>query len=265
MIAVSKLGKHFNRGSADEVRALNDVSFQLGPGELFTVIGSNGAGKSTLLNCLAGVYPPDSGTIEIDGLDVTRQDEHRRAASIGRVFQNPVDGSAASLTVEENLALALRRGRTRGLRTGVTRARRELFAERLEQLGLGLEGRLRARAGTLSGGQRQALALLMATVSEPRVLLLDEHTSALDPAAALQVERLTTSLVGEHRLTTLMVTHNLQQALRIGTRTLMLHAGEIVLDLRDPERRSLTVQDLMVRFQQARGQSLADDELLLPG
>lgn len=264
MIAASGLQKAFNRGSVDEVRALRGVNLRMDAGEFVTVIGSNGAGKSTLLNVLAGVYPPDGGRIEIDGRDVTAQDEHDRAAWIGRVFQNPLDGTATALTVEENLALAVQRGEGRGLGPGVSRARRELFRERLAELGLGLERRLGVLVGTLSGGQRQALSLLMATIKQPRVLLLDEHTSALDPAAAHDVEALTVKLVAEYGLTALMVTHNLQQALRVGSRTLMMHDGEIVLDLRDPERQGLTVQALMECFQQARRQALVDDELLLP-
>jgi putative ABC transport system ATP-binding protein len=263
MLAASGVTKLFNPGSINQVVALHRVSLNLDEGEFVTVIGSNGSGKSTLLNTLAGVYPPDEGRIELDGRDVSRLEEHRRAAWIGRVFQNPLEGTAGSLRVEENLALALRRGGRRGLAVGVTEARRAEFRAELAQLSLGLERRLRQPVGLLSGGQRQALALVMATLVKPRVLLLDEHTAALDPAAAQEVEGLTVKLVAEHRLTALMVTHNMQQALRIGTRTLMLHAGEIIFDIAGAERQTMTVQGLVDRFQAARQQALVDDELLL--
>jgi putative tryptophan/tyrosine transport system ATP-binding protein len=265
MLAAVNVTKRFNPGGVNEVTALRKVSLRLDEGEFVTVIGSNGAGKSTLLNTLAGVYPPDEGRVELDGRDVSRLEEHRRAAWIGRVFQNPLDGTAGSLRVEENLALALRRGGRRGLATGVTEGRRRAFRNELTQLHLGLEDRLHQAVGLLSGGQRQALALVMATLVKPRLLLLDEHTAALDPAAAQEVEALTVRLVGEHGLTALMVTHNMQQALRVGTRTLMLHAGEIVFDIAGAERRTMTVQGLVERFHAVRHQALVDDELLLTG
>jgi putative tryptophan/tyrosine transport system ATP-binding protein len=253
----------FNTGTVNEVRALRGMSLTLADGELVTVVGSNGAGKSTLLNTIAGVVVPEAGRVFIGDLDVTQTVEHRRARYVGRVFQNPLDGTAAGMTVEENLSLASRRGRGRGLRQAVGETERHDFRERLATIGLGLERRLTAPVGLLSGGQRQALTLLMATLAQPRVLLLDEHTAALDPAAAAQIEDLTARLVAEQRLTTLMVTHNMQQALRIGTRTIMLHQGEIALDVRDPERRGMTVDDLVKRFHQTRQQALVDDELLL--
>ncbi|MDQ3810803.1 MAG: ATP-binding cassette domain-containing protein, partial [Chloroflexota bacterium] len=225
--------------------------------------GSNGAGKSTLLNVVAGVFLPDAGAIAIGGQDVTRQPEWVRARVVGRVFQNPLDGTAGSMSVEENLSLALARGRRHTLARGVTASLRREFAQRLEPLGLGLERRLRGQVGLLSGGQRQALTLLMATMVQPKVLLLDEHTANLDPGTAQVIEQLTTRLIQEHQLPTLMVTHNMQQALRIGNRTLMMHEGEIVLDLQGDERSGLTVDDLVARFRRARQQDLVEDELLL--
>lgn len=263
MIELADLRVTFNRGTVNAVDALRGIDLRLDEGELVTVVGSNGAGKSTLLNVIAGVVTPDVGRVSIGGRDVTRQAEHRRAGLVGRVFQNPLDGTASTMRVEENLALALRRGKPRGLARGVGEERRKVFRAALEPLGMGLEGRLDATVGLLSGGQRQALTLLMATLAKPRVLLLDEHTAALDPAAAAQIEDLTARLVEGQGLTTLMVTHNMQQALRLGTRTLMLHQGEIALDLSGDERRGLTVDGLVQRFHEARQQDLVDDELLL--
>lgn len=263
MIQLRNIHKFFHRGEGHEVHALRGIDLDIGPGEFVTLIGTNGAGKSTLLNTIAGVYAPDEGSISIGGRDVTRQQEHQRASLIGRVFQNPLDGTAGSLTIEQNMALALRRGHRRGFSLGVTRERREHFRSVLKTLGLGLEERLQAPVRLLSGGQRQALTLLMATLQRPQVLLLDEHTAALDPGAAAQVESLTRHLIAEHGLTALMVTHNMQQALALGTRTLMLHSGQIILDLRSPERDGLTVQDLIAHFARTRKEVLADDELML--
>jgi putative ABC transport system ATP-binding protein len=263
VIELEHLVVTFNPGTVNEVRALRGIELSLADGELVTVVGSNGAGKSTLLNAIAGVIQPGQGRVIVGGQDVTTWSEHRRASLVGRVFQNPLDGTAAGMTVEENLALAARRGRGRGLRQGVGSAERRRFADMLGPLGLGLERRLRAPVGLLSGGQRQALTLLMATLAHPRVLLLDEHTAALDPAAAVDIERLTVQLAAEQHLTTLMVTHNMQQALRVGTRTVMLHRGEIALDVSSDEREGMTVDDLVRRFQEARQQTLVDDELLL--
>ncbi|GIV96566.1 MAG: ABC transporter ATP-binding protein [Herpetosiphonaceae bacterium] len=267
MIELQGIQKYFNRGEPHEVHALRNINLQIAHGEFVTVIGSNGAGKSTILNIIAGVYAPDDGKVEIDGRDVTRLPEYRRAAFVGRVFQNPLDGTAGSMTVEQNLALALRRGERRGLQRGVGRQRRNQFREALASLGLGLEDRLDARVRLLSGGQRQALTLLMATLRRPDVLLLDEHTAALDPGAAAKVAELTATIVERDRLTTLMVTHNMQQALALGTRTLMMHQGQIILDISGPERRNLTVQDLIARFAAVRKDKevIADDELLLTG
>lgn len=263
MIRLENVAVTFGRGTANEVRALRGLSLSLADGELVTVVGSNGAGKSTLLNTIAGVIQPDSGRVIVGDYHVTRWSEHRRARLIGRVFQNPLDGTAAGMTVEENLALAARRGRTRGLRQAVGSTERTQFAQVLGGLGLGLERRLKAPVGLLSGGQRQALTLLMATLAKPRALLLDEHTAALDPAAAAQIETLTATLAADLHLTTLMVTHNMQQALRVGTRTVMLHQGEIALDVSGDERRDMTVDDLVRRFHESRQHALVDDELLL--
>ena len=263
MIRLDDLAVTFNAGTVNEVRALRGISLSLDDGELVTVVGSNGAGKSTLLNTIAGVILPQRGRVVIGGHDVTEMEEHERARHVGRVFQNPLDGTAAGMTVEENLSLASRRGHRRGLRQAVGDSDRSRFRMLLAEIGLGLEFRLKAPVGLLSGGQRQSLTLLMATLARPRVLLLDEHTAALDPAAAAQIETLTTRLVTDQRLTTLMVTHNMQQALRVGTRTIMLDQGEIALDVSEDERRGMTVDDLVRRFHETRQQELVDDELLL--
>ena len=263
MIRLTDVAVTFNAGTVNEVRALRGLSLTMQHGELVTMVGSNGAGKSTLLNVIAGVIAPQQGRIVIADQDVTGRSEHRRAPLVGRVFQNPLDGTAAGLTIEENLSLALRRGHLRGLRQAVGDGERTLFRERLTATGLGLERRLNVPVGLLSGGQRQALTLLMATLAGPRALLLDEHTAALDPVAAAQIEELTVQVCTDQRLTTLMVTHNMQQALRVGTRTIMLHQGEIALDVSAEERRGMTVDDLVRRFQETRHQALVDDELLL--
>jgi putative ABC transport system ATP-binding protein len=263
LLAVDYVRKTFHPGSVNEVRALRDINLQLQPGEFVTIIGGNGAGKSTLLNVLAGVFPPDGGQIRLAGRDLTRQSEHSRAALIGRVFQNPLAGTAPHLTVAQNLAMALRRGQGHGLGLGVTPARRARFREELVPLGLKLEDRLDGLVGLLSGGQRQALTLLMATLVKPHLLLLDEHTAALDPATANTILDLTVRLVTEHQLTTLMVTHNMAMALGVGTRTLMMHQGEIILDLAGPERAATTVRGLVDKFFALRGEEVMSDRLLL--
>jgi putative ABC transport system ATP-binding protein len=260
---VDYVRKTFHPGSVNEVRALRDINLQLQPGEFVTIIGGNGAGKSTLLNVLAGVFPPDGGQIRLAGRDLTRQSEHSRAALIGRVFQNPLAGTAPHLTVAQNLAMALRRGQGHGLGLGVTPARRARFRDELVPLGLKLEDRLDGLVGLLSGGQRQALTLLMATLVKPHLLLLDEHTAALDPATANTILDLTVRLVTEHQLTTLMVTHNMAMALGVGTRTLMMHQGEIILDLAGPERAATTVRGLVDKFFALRGEEVMSDRLLL--
>ncbi len=256
MIRIQGLVKIFHRGSVNENVALAGVDLHVADGDFVTVIGSNGAGKSTLLNAVAGVFPVDAGTIQIDGRDVTRLPEHVRARDIGRVFQDPLKGTAASMTVEENLAIAARRGLRRGLGRGVRASDREEFRALLSTLGLGLEERLRDPVGLLSGGQRQAITLLMATLRQPKILLLDEHTAALDPKTAHVVMDLTDRLVERHRLTTLMVNHNMELALRHGNRTIMMHRGRIILDVSGEERRGLTVKDLLDKFHEVR----TDDE-----
>lgn len=262
MIKIIQAYKTFNRGDVNEVRALRGIDLEIAEGEFVTVIGSNGAGKSTLLNLLAGSFLPDSGEIWIGARNVTRWPEHQRAKLIGRVFQDPLRGTAGSMNIEENMSMALLRGKPRGLGRGVTAAGRNTFRQELHSLGLGLEERLTNKVNLLSGGQRQALTLIMATMVKPRILLLDEHTAALDPGMAEQISRLTAHLVKEHNLTALMVTHNMKQALSLGSRTLMMHQGEIILDLHGEERRNLTVDTLVRKFSEIRKDAL-DDELFL--
>ena len=248
MLEVRSLYKTFNAGTINEKRAMNGVSLTLEDGDFVTVIGGNGAGKSTLLNLVAGVFPPDSGSIIIDGQDVTKLPEHRRAKFIGRVFQDPMMGTAATMGIEENLALAYRRGKSRGLRYGITSAERKLYREKLAILDLGLEDRLTSKVGLLSGGQRQALTLLMATLQKPKLLLLDEHTAALDPKTAAKVLETTEKIVRRDHLTTLMITHNMRDAIAHGNRLIMMDAGRIVADIRGEEKKNLTVQDLLDKF-----------------
>ena len=263
MLEVRDLYKTFNAGTINEKRAMNGLSLTLEDGDFVTVIGGNGAGKSTLLNLVAGVFPPDSGTISIDGQNVTKLPEHKRAKFIGRVFQDPMMGTAATMGIEENLALAFRRGQGRGLRYGITNAERKQYREKLAILGLGLEDRLTSKVGLLSGGQRQALTLLMCTMVPPKLLLLDEHTAALDPATAEKVLTLTREIVEEHHITTLMITHNMKNALELGTRTFMMDGGRIVLDIQGQERQGLTVEDLLERFRAGAGKELDNDRILL--
>jgi putative ABC transport system ATP-binding protein len=262
-LEVRGVEKTFYAGTVNEVRALRGINFNLQPGEFTTVIGGNGAGKSTLLNIVAGVFPPDTGTITISRHDCTRLSEDRRATLIGRVFQDPLAGTAPNLTIEQNMAMALLRGLRHGLGPGVTAARRAIFREHLARLGLGLENRLGARAGLLSGGQRQALTLLMATMRRPDLLLLDEHTAALDPATAQVILELTARLIADLHLTALMVTHNMSQALAVGTRTLMMHDGQVILDLGGAERQGQTVASLVAKFFALRGTEVASDRMLL--
>jgi putative ABC transport system ATP-binding protein len=263
VLEVKGVKRVFQPGTVDEVVALNDISLSLGEGEFVTVVGSNGAGKSTLLGVIAGAQPVDAGRIELDGQDVTSLPAYARAQFIGRVAQDPKAGTAAGLTVEENLAVALLRGQARGLGKGVTRERRALFRTALADLGLGLEGRLGAPAASLSGGQRQALALVLATLRTPRLLLLDEHVAALDPRTAPTVLEITRRLVEQQRITTLMVTHNVEHALSYGSRLLMLHAGQIVLDIAGATKQALTVAELIARYEQQAHDRLADDRVLL--
>ena len=263
MLKLSHVKKTFNRGTVTEKRALTGVDLTLADGDFVTVIGGNGAGKSTLLNMIAGVYPLDSGTIELDGEDISRLSEPKRAKYLGRVFQDPMRGTAADMQIEENLALAKRRGERRTLRWGITRAERDEYAELLKTLDLGLETRMQAKVGLLSGGQRQALTLLMATLTNPRVLLLDEHTAALDPKTAAKVLDLTEQIVAERKLTTLMVTHNMNDAIRLGNRLIMMHEGRVIYDVAGDEKRALTVPDLLQKFEEVSGGQLANDRMLL--
>ncbi|GHU74173.1 ABC transporter ATP-binding protein [Clostridia bacterium] len=263
MLTVTRLTKIFNRGTPNEKGALSDVSLTIGGGDFVTMIGGNGAGKSTLLNCVAGVFPIDAGEIRIDGILVNRWSEHKRAKYLGRVFQDPMMGTAADMTIEENLALANRRGQRRTLRWGVTHPERARYAEMLSALGLGLEHRTNGKVGLLSGGQRQALTLVMAILKTPKLLLLDEHTAALDPKTAEKVLTLTNEFVQKDKLTTLMVTHNMRHALAYGNRLLMMHEGRVIVDVRDEDKRRLTVEDLLAMFEQASGQALDNDRMLL--
>lgn len=263
MINVTDLVKTFHRGSINEVLALSGINLQVRGGDFITVIGSNGAGKSTLLNCLAGSQDIDSGQLHVGELNITRWPEHRRATLISRVFQDPLLGTCGSLSIEQNLALANRRGKIHGLGRGVRRSDRQLFRKQLKQLGLGLEDRLKDRVGLLSGGQRQALTLLMATLVKPRILLLDEHTAALDPKTAQQVLDLTRRLVAEQQLTSLMVTHNMRQALQLGNRLIMLHGGRVILDVAGQDKSSMQVDDLLEQFYKVRGEEFLSDRMLL--
>ena len=263
MLEVSHVTKVFNPGTVNEKIALNDVSLTLKEGDFVTVIGGNGAGKSTLLNAVAGVFPIDIGSITIGNVDVTRLSEHKRASYIGRVFQDPMLGTAATMQIEENLALASRRGKLRTLRRGITRQERERYRELLKTLDLGLEDRMTSKVGLLSGGQRQALTLLMASLVKPRLLLLDEHTAALDPKTAAKVLETTEQIVRQDNLTTLMITHNMRDAIAHGNRLIMMYDGKIALDISGEDKKKLTVEDLLDKFGQATGSDEADDKLLL--
>jgi putative ABC transport system ATP-binding protein len=263
MLKIENLHQIFNEGEVNEVYALRGISLQLQDEEFVTIIGSNGAGKSTLFNAIAGEFVPTNGRILLDDIDVTKWPEYKRAALIGRVFQNPFHGTAANMTIAENMSLAMLRTQKLGLRLGVNHARRQKLGDLLEPIGLGLEKRLDDKVALLSGGQRQAMTLLMASLSFPKLLLLDEHTAALDPATAVRILEITQAVIDEQRLATLMITHNMQQALTFGTRTLMLHKGEVVLDIAQEERKGLTVQGLVDKFSEVRHEALMDDELLL--
>ena len=263
MLELHQVCKTFNPGTVNEKAALNHLSLTLEEGDFVTVIGGNGAGKSTMLNAISGVWPVDEGTIRIDGVDVTELSEHRRAVYLGRVFQDPMVGTAGNMTIEENLALAARRGEKRTLRWGIKKSEREQFKELLRPLGLGLEDRLTAKVGLLSGGQRQALTLLMASLKKPKVLLLDEHTAALDPKTAAKVLELSDQIVEEHKLTTLMVTHNMKDAIAHGNRLIMLDAGRVILDIRGEDKKKLTVPELLARFTAASSEEVESDRLLL--
>ena len=263
MLEVINVHKTFNVGTINEKRALQGLELHLKPGDFVTVIGGNGAGKSTMLNSVAGVYPVDEGKILIDGVDVTHLPEYKRARYIGRVFQDPMMGTAATMQIEENLALAARRGRARTLRAGITKQEREEYREQLKILELGLEDRLTAKVGLLSGGQRQALTLLMATLQKPKLLLLDEHTAALDPKTAAKVLEATQRIVEKDNLTTLMITHNMRDAIAYGNRLIMMYDGHVVVDVAGEEKKNLTVERLLNLFSQVSGSNEANDKLLL--
>ena len=263
MLEINHVVKTFNPGTITEKRALTDLDLHLESGDFVTVIGGNGAGKSTMLNAVAGVFPVDQGSITIDGVDVTRLPEYKRAKYLGRVFQDPMIGTAATMDIEENLALAYRRGQKRTLRWGITAKERAEYRDKLAMLGLGLENRMASKVGLLSGGQRQALTLLMATLQKPKLLLLDEHTAALDPATAEKVLELTKSIVRDNNISCLMVTHNMQSALDLGNRTIMMDQGNIIFDTSGEERAKLTVNDFLLKFKEAAGKALDSDRMLL--
>ena len=265
MLDLHNIYKTFNAGTVNEKTALNGLNLHLNEGDFVTVIGGNGAGKSTMLNAVAGTWFVDEGKITIDDIDVTKLPEHKRAKYLGRVFQDPMTGTAATMQIEENMALAARRGMTRSLRPGITAKEREFYREQLKILGLGLEDRLTSKVGLLSGGQRQALTLLMATMNPPKLLLLDEHTAALDPGTAEKVLNLTKRIVEEHQLTCLMITHNMQSALDLGNRILMMDSGNIVLDIHEEEKKGLTVEGLLEKFKTGAGKMLDNDRILLSG
>ena len=263
MLEIKNLTKVFNGGTVNEKIALRELSLHLNPGDFVTVIGGNGAGKSTMLNCVAGAYPVEEGQILIDGVDVTALPEYKRAAFIGRVFQDPMMGTAATMQIEENLALAARRGKPSTLRPGITKAEREEYRQQLTLLDRGLEDRLTAKVGLLSGGQRQALTLLMATLRKPKLLLLDEHTAALDPKTAAKVLEATQKIVEKDNLTTLMITHNMRDAIAYGNRLIMMYDGRVVVDVSGEEKKKLTVEQLLNLFSQASGSDEVNDKMIL--
>ncbi len=263
MLKLEEIWKTFNVGTVNEKTALSGLSLQLNEGDFVTVIGGNGAGKSTMLNAVAGVWPVDEGNIYIDNVNVTKLPEHKRAQYLGRVFQDPMTGTAAGMQIQENLALAARRGKFRFLSKGITQKERDFYRERLSSLGLGLEDRMTSKVGLLSGGQRQALTLLMATLKKPRLLLLDEHTAALDPKTAAKVLEATDRIVGEDKLTTLMITHNMKDAIAHGNRLIMMYDGHVIYDVSGEEKKNLKVSDLLEKFEQASGGEFANDRMML--
>lgn len=263
MLQLKNIHKTFNLGTINEKAALNGVNLVLNEGDFVTVIGGNGAGKSTTLNAIAGVWPIDEGSILIDGIDVTGLPEYKRAQYLGRVFQDPMTGTTATMQIDENLALAARRGKRRGLGWGITQEEKKQYKELLKMLDLGLEDRMTSKVGLLSGGQRQALTLLMATLQKPRLLLLDEHTAALDPKTAAKVLELTDKIVSENNLTTIMITHNMKDAIAHGNRLIMMHEGKIILDIGPEEKKKLTVEDLLQKFEDVSGEQFVSDKALL--
>ena len=263
MLVIKNVRKIFNKGTVNEKKALRGINLTLNDGDFVTIIGGNGAGKSTLLNMIAGAYPVDSGIIEIDGENITKQPECRRAKYIGRVFQDPMMGTAADMQIDENLAMAKRRGQKRTLKWGIKKEEKKLYYDLLKTLNLGLEERMTSKVGLLSGGQRQALTLLMATVTKPKILLLDEHTAALDPATSAKVLLLTNKIVTEQKLTAMMVTHDMQQAIDVGNRLIMMYNGQIIYDVKGEEKKKLTVPFLLKKFEEASGSEFVNDRMLL--
>ncbi len=263
MLNLNGIKKTFNTGTVNEKTALNGLSLHLNAGDFVTVIGGNGAGKSTMLNAIAGTWFVDEGSIVIDGVDVTKLSEHKRAKYLGRVFQDPMTGTAANMQIEENLALASRRGKKRTLKAGITAKEREYYKEQLKILDLGLENRMTAKVGLLSGGQRQALTLLMATLEKPKLLLLDEHTAALDPKTAAKVLEATDKIVAKDNLTTIMITHNMKDAIAHGNRLIMMYEGNVIYDVSGEEKSKLTVQDLLKKFEEVSGSEFANDRAIL--
>lgn len=261
MLEITGLKKVFNRGTVNEKVALNGLNITVNDGDFVTVIGGNGAGKSTMLNAICGVFPVDEGKIVLDGNDITALPEYKRAKFLGRVFQDPMMGTSPNMEIQENLALAYRRGKSRLLRPGITKAEKELYREHLKRLGLGLEDRMTSKVGLLSGGQRQSLTLLMATLNRPDLLLLDEHTAALDPKTAAKVLALTEEITTEEKLTTIMITHNMKDAIHYGNRLVMMHEGRVVYDVSGEEKSALTVEDLLKKFEQTAG--MVNDRLIL--
>lgn len=263
MLILSNVTKTFNKGTINEKKALTGVNLTLKDGDFVTVIGGNGAGKSTLLNMIAGVYPIDAGTVILNGENISRWPEHKRARFLGRVFQDPMKGTAAGMEIGENLALAYRRGLKRGIGWAITKQERERYKETLKTLGLGLESRMTSKVGLLSGGQRQALTLLMASLRKPELLLLDEHTAALDPKTAAKVLEITEKIIRENKLTALMITHNMKDAIRLGNRLIMMHEGRLIYDVAGEEKKALKVPDLLEKFEQAAGEEFANDRMML--
>ena len=263
MLEIQNIHKTFNPGTINEKVALNGVNLNLNPGDFVTIIGGNGAGKSTTLNAIAGVWSVDEGKIIIDGVDITKLSEHKRALYLGRVFQDPMTGTAATMSIEENMAIAARRGERRGLGWGITKKERERYTEALKELDLGLEDRLSSKVGLLSGGQRQAITLLMASLKKPKLLLLDEHTAALDPKTAAKVLAISDKIIQEHQLTAMMVTHNMKDAIAHGNRLIMMHEGKIIYDVSGEEKKNLKVADLLAKFEEVSGGEFANDRMML--
>ena len=263
MLEIQNVHKTFNLGTINEKVALNGVNLNLNPGDFVTIIGGNGAGKSTTLNAIAGVWPIDEGKIIVDGVYLTRLSEHKRAVHLGRVFQDPMIGTASTMSIEENMAIAARRGEHRGLRWGISRKEREKYKEQLKELNLGLEERLSSKVGLLSGGQRQAITLLMAAMKKPKLLLLDEHTAALDPKTAAKVLEISDKIIEENQLTAMMVTHNMKDAIAHGNRLIMMHEGRVIYDVSGEEKKKLHVSDLLAKFEEASGGEFANDRMML--